>query len=258
MDNVSTAVDKYVKYSMKTVRGYMGLLDALIIAALLKYQDSANITGHLCEIGVHHGRVFLMLALARRSGERSLAIDLFVDDVTNSGTQHAGRDRALFANAQRLGISLSKDEIFKTSSLEVKAADILKRTGGNVRFFSVDGCHLHECVENDLRLAEQTLSPEGIIAIDDFFSPWHADVSFATAEFLRHTDGLVPFAITPYKLHVCPPAVAEKYQTALRAVTKVAQMESVQILGKKVVALRQSVRGFKALRGRLRARLGLK
>lgn len=256
MDNVSAAIDRYVGHSMKKVRGYMGSLDSLVIAALLKYQNNAQIRGHLCEIGVHHGRLFLMLALARRQGERSLAIDLFEDDAINSGTVHAGRDRALLVNARRFGVGLSDEEIYKTSSLDIKAQDILERTTGGVRFFSVDGCHSYRGVEHDLRLVEQTLTPEGVIAIDDFFSRSWPDVSFATGAFLRHTDKLVPFAITS-KLYVSAPAEAEKYQTALHELADVAQISSVEILGKTVLNLRQSMlkRGFDVLQTRLRAAL---
>lgn len=139
MGNTSTVLDKYVAHSMNTVQGYLPSLDAGVISELLLHQEESNITGHLCEIGVHHGRLFLMLALARRPGERALAIDLFEDDVINAKTQHAGRDRALFRNADRLKIELSEEETFKTSSLEIEAADILARTTGRIRFFSIDG-----------------------------------------------------------------------------------------------------------------------
>src|ERR1700757_4122244 len=162
MNKTSMLLDKYIARSMETVQGYLPSLDARLIAALLSNQDENNIMGHLCEIGVHHGRLFLMLALARRSGERALAIDLFEDDAINSNTRHAGRDRALFANARRLGIELSQEETFKTSSLDIGAEDILKRTTGQIRFFSIDGSHLFQPVENDLRLAESTLTAQGI------------------------------------------------------------------------------------------------
>lgn len=170
MNNVSILLDKYVARSMETVQDYLPSLDVRLLGALLAYQEENNITGHLCEIGVHHGRLFLMLALARRAGERALAIDLFEDDAINMNTQHAGRDRALFANAHRFGIKLSEEETFKTSSRDIGANDILARTAGHIRFFSIDGRHLYPAVENDLRLAKRTLTPEGIIAIDDFFN----------------------------------------------------------------------------------------
>lgn len=236
---------------MDSVQGYLPSLDARLIAALLAYQNESNMTGHLCEVGVHHGRLFLMLALARRAGERALAIDLFEDDAINSNTRHAGRDRALFANARRLGIELSEQETFKTSSLDIEAADILQRTTGRIRFFSVDGCHLYHPVENDLRLAERTVTAEGVIAVDDFFNKDWADVSFATYDFLRRTDAIVPFAITSTKLYLAEPAAAEKYKIALRKRIDLGQIYCVQILGKDVLALKDGLlrRGYELLRG---------
>lgn len=242
--------EKYAERFMGTVQGYMTSLDARLIAALLKYQGENKVEGHLCEIGVHHGRLFLMLALARRNGERALAIDLFEDDAINTDTQHAGRDRALFANARRLGIDLSEEETFKTSSLDVKPSDILARTTGRVRFFSVDGCHLFREVENDLSLAESTLTPDGIIAVDDFFNPNWADVSFATYDFLRQSPKFVPFAITS-KLFLAAPETAERYKSALSKRGDLGQISNVQILGREVLAARQGVieKGYEAFRG---------
>lgn len=250
MDRALISVDKYVARSMKTVQGFLTTLDARLIAALLSYQGENNIAGHLCEVGVHHGRLFLMLALARRAGERALAIDLFEDDARNANTRHAGRDRALLANAHRLGIELSEEETFKTSSLDIEAADILTRTTGRIRFFSIDGGHLYQHVENDLRLAERTLTAEGIIAVDDFFNVGWADVSFATYDFLRRTDTIVPFAITS-KLYLAAPAMADKYKTALGRRADLGQTFCVQILGREVLALRQGTlrRGYDLLRG---------
>jgi len=112
MNKTSVSLEKYITRSMESVQGYLTSLDARAIAALLSWQDTNNIEGHLCEVGVHHGRLFLMLALARRAGERALAIDLFEDDAINANTRQAGRDRALFANAQRLGIELLEEEIY--------------------------------------------------------------------------------------------------------------------------------------------------
>lgn len=250
MNRMLISPEKYVERFMGTVQGYMTSLDARLIAALLKYQDENNIGGHLCEIGVHHGRLFLMLALARRDGERALAIDLFEDDAINSNTRHAGRNGALLANARRLGIELSEEETFKTSSLDVKSSDILARTTGRIRFFSVDGCHLYREVENDLRLAESTLTRDGIIAVDDFFNPNWADVSFATYDFLRQSGKFVPFAITS-KLFLAAPEVAEKCQLVLSKRNDLGQISSVQILAREVLAARPSVieKGKEAFRG---------
>jgi hypothetical protein len=255
MDQTPALLDNYISRSMRTVQGYMTALDARVVAALLSWQDENDVKGHLCEIGVHHGRLFLMLALARRPGERALAIDLFADDSINANTGHAGRDRALFANAKRLGIKLSEQEILKTSSLEIGADDILERTTGRIRFFSIDGSHLYKEVENDLCLAERTLTPEGIIAVDDFFNIDWADVSFATSDFLRRTTALVPFAISS-KLYLAPPLAAERYRTALSQRTDLGKISCVQILGRDVLAVRQGLleRGHELIRDRIAQR----
>jgi hypothetical protein len=250
MARATMSLDRYVSRSMKSVHGFLSSLDAQVIEALLLHQREANIAGHLCEIGVHHGRLFLMLALARQRGERALAIDLFEDDPMNANTEHAGRDGALFKNAQRLRIELSNEEIFKTSSLDLKPADIVARTTGPIRFFSIDGGHFYRHVENDLRLAQQTLSTEGIIAVDDFFNIGWADVSFATYDFLRNTDSVVPFAVTPTKIYLAPSAAAEKYKACLRGRPDIAHFSPVQILTRDVLTLRQGTlrRGYEFLR----------
>lgn len=252
MKNHSLTLEKYVSRSMRTVEGYLSSLDAHVIAELVAYQNENHIGGHLCEIGVHHGQLFLMLALARRAGERALAIDLFEDDAINRNTRHEGRDRALFVNARRLSIELSDEEVFKTSSLDITDDDIRRRTTGPIRFFSVDGCHLDRYVQHDLGLAERTLTPEGIIAVDDFFNPDWADVSFATCDFLRRTDALAPFAITA-KLYLATAAMAETYKSTLRKCSRLGKFYDVQILGRDVLALREGAlkKGYELVRERM-------
>src|ERR1044071_838617 len=97
----------YIRSGMHSVSGYLRAIDAEIIAALLEYQSKNGISGPLCEIGVHHGRLFFMLALARQSGERALAVDLFEDDPGNATSWHSGRNTALLKNAKRMNIPLS-------------------------------------------------------------------------------------------------------------------------------------------------------
>ena len=122
----------------------------------------------------------------------------------------------------------------KKSPIEIEDTDILRRTTGRIRFFSIDGCHFYQHVENDLRLAERTLTAEGIIAVDDFFNKDWPDASFAAYDFIRQTDAIVPFAITSSKLYLAAPRVAEQYKTALSKRADLAQNYCVQILGREV------------------------
>jgi len=251
MASSGISLDRYVAWPIRTVKGYLPRLDSQIIQALLTYQSENNIAGHLCEIGVHHGQLFFMLALARRPGERSLAIDLFEDDSYNLNTPHAGRSRALFENARRLGIKLSDEETFKTSSLDIDAAAILARTTGPVRFFSVDGGHEYRHVENDLVLAERTLTNDGVVAVDDFFNPYWPEVTFAAYDFLRKTPTFVPVAMTSTKMYLTPQAVAKKYAAALAQRRDLARISRIQILGNDILVMSQgrAKKGFELLFG---------
>ncbi len=210
---------------MPSVAGYLRTVDARIIASLLAYQEANSIAGNLCEIGVHHGRLFFMLALARQAGERALAVDLFEDDAINYPSHwHRGRDHALVENARRLNIPLQNEEIFKTSSLVINDRDILERAGGPIRLFSVDGGHNYQCVENDLKLATRTISDRGIIVVDDFFNRDWPEVTFATLDFIRGTAEVVPFLLSSGKLFLTTAAMASAYQDAARKANR--DMES--------------------------------
>lgn len=245
------SLDRYIARSMRSVIGYLATLDAQLIATLLSVQERDNIPGHLCEIGVHHGRLFFLLALARRSGERALAIDIFEDDSMTANTSHAGRDRGLFVNADRLGIPLSDEEIVKSSSLDVQPVDIRARTTGGIRFFSVDGCHYRRFVENDVQLAVQTVNGQGIIAIDDFFNLSWPDVTAVTCQILQGTNTLVPFALTKSKLYVAASDAAARYRLALSQDPRLPNVSTVEFLGHQVVTARDGAlqRGYDALRG---------
>lgn len=201
--------EKYVRNGMRRVQGYLSHMDAEVILHLLQWQKRRDIRGSLCEIGVHHGRLFLLLALSRRPGEVALAIDLFEDDAVNTGA-HAGRDGALQRNARKLEIPLSNEEIVKSSSHDLTADQIRSRAQGSIRFFSIDGGHLYGDVQNDLRLAQQCISADSIIAVDDFFSVLWPEVSFATYDFLRAQSEIVPVCATRSKLYLAPRQSAQR------------------------------------------------
>lgn len=191
----------YICKHMYSIKGYLRSCDAQLIRILLENQEKQGVCGNLCEIGVHHGRLFLLLALTRKNRESAIAIDLFEDDAINQNSAQAGRNGALQRNAKRLNIPLADTEIWKGSSLDLTGEAIQQLAGGPIRFFSVDGGHMYRHVENDLRLAQQSLIPEGIIALDDFFCRRWPEVSAATIDFMRNQQEFVPVFITPSKLY---------------------------------------------------------
>lgn len=248
------ALAQYIRRRMHRVPGYLMDPDATVIAALLGWQEETGVRGNLCEIGVHHGRLFLILALSRQMNEKALAIDLFEDDQINVGAQ-AGRSGGLLRQANKLGVDLSPSEILKGSSLELTPAAILNRTGGPIRFFSIDGGHMYHHVKNDLQLASACLAEDGVIAADDFFFLKWPEVSFAVFDFLRETPEIVPVFATGRKLYLAkrdyaPQVLAFMLQSPPRGITVEYPTE---IMGNKIALLRTSL--FARATQELRARM---
>lgn len=205
------ALRNYLHSKIYSINGYLKSLDARLIVALASWQTSNKIAGGLAEIGVHHGKLFFLLALSRQVGEKSLAIDLFEDDEKNASTRYGGRSRAFSAHAARLNVTLESTEVQKTDSLALTSDDILSRVG-KVRIFSVDGGHLYHHVAHDLPLVFSTLAPDGVIIVDDFCNPEWPEVTSATYDFVRAQKGqIVPAILTKKKLYLARPDIASAY-----------------------------------------------
>jgi len=209
----SVDLHHYANGQVETVSGWLGDVDIFAIKAIGEWQAEQGIVGDLAEIGVHHGKLYFLLALHRRAGEKALAIDLYEDDTMNVGTQ-ARRDIMLFKNAERLGIPISDDEVWKTDSTIITSEEIAARAR-NVRIFSVDGGHEYHHVAADLRTAASVLGDKGVIIIDDFFGKGWPDVTVAAIEMLGEYPDLRPFLITHTKLYVCHKDAVADYRRLL-------------------------------------------
>ena len=186
---------KYVKRSYKKVEGWISPLALKAILKLGEIQEINKITGSVCEIGVHHGKAFILLHLLTKSNEMSAAIDLFEfqsDNIDNSGK---GDKEKLIKNLKNNSCDLERIKIITKNSLDISPDYLLNQTGSKIRFFSVDGGHTAEVVFNDLKLAEQTLCEGGVIILDDFFVNSWPGVSEGTCKYLLSGNTkLIPFS----------------------------------------------------------------
>ena len=134
----------------------------------------------------------------------AVAVDIFGDQDKNVDGSGAG-DRAIFErNAAHYAPAAALD-ILQSSSLDL-AGDAF--TTRRFRFLSIDGGHTAEVTANDLRLAEQTLIPGGVVALDDILSHHWTGVLTGLAEYLKSGGTLVPFALVPNKLLLAQDAVS--------------------------------------------------
>jgi hypothetical protein len=192
---------------------------ALTLTALLSQTQVENgVTGSTAEIGVHHGRFFIVLCLLRNLGESAIAIDIFEDQNLNLDLSGRGSRKKLLRNIKRHVGSLEGISLLKADSLTVQPDTILEQLGGPARLFSVDGCHTREHTESDIRLASQVLAPGGIVVVDDIFNPAWPGVMAGVEAFLQsdNTHPLVPLVAADNKLILCQLEWREKYGAAIR------------------------------------------
>ena len=185
----------YVNNSYKKVEGWISLLALKAILKLGEIQKAYNITGSVCEIGVHHGKAFILLHMLTKSDEMSAAIDLFEMQSGNIDNSGKGDKEKLIRNLKNNSCDFERIRIITKNSMDISPDFLLNQTKSKIRLFSVDGGHTAEVVFNDLKLAENTLCDGGVIILDDFFVNSWPGVSEGTCKYLMSGDTkLIPFS----------------------------------------------------------------
>lgn len=188
--------DHYLNHGYKKVQGWFSYPALKLIHRIAEIQHKEQLSGGICEIGVHHGRSFILLHLLSRPGEISVAYDLFEDQHENKDQSGQG-DRAVFQkNLERFHCDLNQIRIHTTNSLELTSEQVTAQAEGKIRLFSIDGGHEAQVVYHDLALAEESLVPGGVVLLDDFFDQRWPGVAEGTSRYMLSGDsGLMPFAI---------------------------------------------------------------
>jgi Methyltransferase domain len=212
------ALRAYSQHGHRTVQGWLDPTAVEIIATISRQQTKLGVSGGVCEIGIHHGRLFILLHLLRHGNERSAAYDLFEMQQDNVDASGLG-DKAVFLdNLRRLGGDSAPIVVKSRNSLDM-TADEVRADAGPVRLFSVDGGHTADITASDLALAEASLCPGGVVILDDYFNQEWPGVSEGAARYLgAGASHLVPVAIGGNKFILTNTAqLAVGYREALRA-----------------------------------------
>jgi hypothetical protein len=198
---VNAQVEKYISRGYKKVEGWFSREALEIIAFISNLQTSEKINGALCEIGVHHGRSFVLLSLLSQSDEICLAIDLFENQDENIDESGFGNKDILLKNLKSNECDLNRVKIIQKNSLNLSPSELLDISKQKFRFFSIDGSHLANTVQNDISIAESVLCKGGIVLMDDYFNEQWPGVSEGTLKHLLHKNSsLIPFAIFENKV----------------------------------------------------------
>lgn len=183
-----TRVAAYFTEEKKKVRGFLTDGAAGVIMAVLKLQAEQGIRGHIAEIGTYHGKTFIGLALALRDEEHLLGVDLFEE-------RGADFEPNLRANYRAFGISDQKIRLHRGPSTGLSIPQWQALMQGPARFIHVDGDHTRKAVYHDLTLAASSLTPGGVILVDDVLHPWFPDVTLGFTDFLSHEQDLSVIAL---------------------------------------------------------------
>jgi len=168
----------YAQSQRKTVEGWFSETDARIFELILKQQSELGLIGSIAEIGLHHGKSFILLCKFLQSNEKAYGIDIFDSQILNLDSSGSGSKEQLLRNMQRFDCDMSRIILDGRLSEVVKVSEIQEAVGG-LRFFSIDGGHWYSSVLNDLNLAKDSLISGGVIAVDDYLRPEWPDVARA-------------------------------------------------------------------------------
>lgn len=211
MDKLS----QYISGGMNEVSGWLNPVSAAFIASLSQHQKEMGFSGSCGEIGVHHGKLFLILHMLADTARPSFAVDLFEQQHLNSDASGRGDYGSFTSNLDKWTGRAEAVKMFPGSSLELDPAAIVEACGRS-RLFSVDGGHTVECTLNDLRIADAVSEPYGVVVIDDVFNEFFPEVSMGLHAYVQE-GRLRPFAITPNKVYLADPQFTGPYRQWLRS-----------------------------------------
>ncbi len=193
---------EYLETGSRSVDGYLQSGSVSLIWSLFDIQDEISVTGDIAEIGVYHGKLFILLCHALRQGEKAFAIDVFDSDHEIQGIRTAEEatrfsDGHLRSHLDNFGIGPEAANIVTANSQDLCAGELLDKLGGaNIRLFSVDGDHSRQGIMHDLELASQAIHEDGVILVDDVFNALCPGQTEGIQDYFReHNEILEPIAI---------------------------------------------------------------
>ncbi len=193
-----------------TIDKVEGWLDNRIFDTLkdiAEFQEIWKVPGNLLEIGVYRGRFFLALDQLKRQNERSVAIDIFDEQMLNIDGSGASAERnfmELFMNnVKQFSYRPDQVDVIIADSLSISQKDIhdLVATYGTFRIISIDGGHTAEHTVNDLLLCQDLLSKGGVIFVDDYSNmSWPGVHEGVCRYYLKHNYRVAPVFVGFNKL----------------------------------------------------------
>ena len=188
--NTPDAIAAYCLRGHERVAGWLQPGATSLIWSLIEVQKHERISGDIAEIGVWHGKLFILLSLSLAGSEKARAVDPFEMPGHLNFIAEFQRTLAQFKIPPETIVT------HHMKSEQIPLGQASSFFGECVRLMSLDGDHRRASIVHDLRLSNEVLSDFGVVMVDDIFSAWAPSVTEGIIDFLRHdADDLVPFAL---------------------------------------------------------------
>lgn len=175
---------------------------------LLAHQETQRIVGPLMEIGVLHGRSAAMLASHLwHENDRLILVDPFFGD------------RPIADRLDRLKPgAAARTDFIEDYSWYIRDHEAVRVARNRTRWLHIDGEHTGDAVLADLHLADELLSYNGIVTLDDFFTPYYPQITKAVFQYLDRYPGKFDlFMMGDCKAYLARPRYAHVYRTWIEA-----------------------------------------
>jgi hypothetical protein len=209
------SLNAYLKHGQRLVKGWLlpGAAQAIIL--LSQDQQRSKVSGGVAEIGVHHGKLFILLYILSSENELAVAIDLFSHQHLNVQKSGAG-DLERFKRNLHRHADLSRLVVSEGDSTQLTSRHLLELGRGPFRLISIDGGHTAEITEHDLDTCEGALAEGGIIILDDCFNEAWPGVTDGVHRYFSEPRTIIPFGIGAGKAFFCHSGFAQPYFEVLR------------------------------------------
>ncbi len=212
-------IDTYWKKGFNEVEGWLseGIIHPL--KAISEFQIGRNIEGGILEIGVHHGRLLIALALLSRESETTVGIDVFDSQHLNIDHSGYGNYQIAYDNIKKYCNPSNKVELITKDSLSINTLEIHKliEDYGPFRIIGIDGGHTAEHTYNDLIIAQNTLQSGGVVILDDYYNMhWPGVHEGAARYFISTCSKLKPFCYSQNKLFLSDYTFHDSYLTIFK------------------------------------------
>lgn len=201
-------LDKYKAEGFDKVDGWVqpGLFDCVRVLS----ECGINKKGGITEIGVHHGKLYILLnSVVEDATDRSFAIDVFDD-------QHLNIDHSGMGSLGIFKDNLRKYDKFSGINTVALPMDSTAYNGSipprSQRFVSIDGGHTVEHTINDLKLSEGLVANEGVVILDDIFHVGWPGVTEGYVKYSMTYPVLIPFAMGYGKLFLAKLSYVDFYR----------------------------------------------